>query len=130
CVIRRLTKEMRESNHLRLIGDEVCRPFDLDMSQLLRFRLLRTEDFEHRLFLIAHLSIIDGVSAYQILPFELASLYAAYCSGQSSPLPVLTVQFGDYAYWQRHWLQGEELLRRIEYWRRQLAGVVPLNWPT
>jgi hypothetical protein len=88
------------------------------------------DDFEYRLFLCAHLSIVDGVSVYQVFPSELAVLYNAYSSGRSSPLRNLAVQFGDYAYWQRQWLQGEELSRQVAYWSKQLAGELPvLNWP-
>jgi len=128
--LRHLSPARQEAGLQQVIGEVVCQPFDLEKGPLLRFRLVRTEDFAHRLFLIAHLSIVDGVSAYQILPFELAALYRAFSLHQNSPLPGLAVQFADYAYWQRHWLQGEELVGRVEYWRRQLAGVAPLAWPT
>jgi hypothetical protein len=127
--LRHFSPARQEAELQGVVGEVVRQRFDLERGPLLRFRLIRTGDFEHRLFLIAHLSIIDGVSAYQILPFELAALYRAYSSGQRSPLSRLVIQFSDYAYWQRQWLQGEELLRRAGYWRRQLAGVVPLSWP-
>ena len=88
------------------------------------------EDFEYRFFLCAHLSIVDGLSVYQVFPSELAALYSAYYSSRPSPLPELAVQFGDYAYWQRHQLQGEKLAPQIAYWRKQLAAPIPvLNWP-
>jgi hypothetical protein len=96
----------------------------------LRAKLFRTADEEHSLFLSAHLSIVDGLSVYQVFPSELAALYRAFSSGQPSPLSDLTVQFGDYARWQRQWLQGEETARQVAYWRRQLAGEIPLlQWP-
>jgi non-ribosomal peptide synthetase component F len=42
----------------------------------------------------------------------------------------LSVQYVDYAAWQRQWLQGEELERRLAYWRRQLADAPEkLNLP-
>jgi surfactin family lipopeptide synthetase A len=128
--LRELPGTAREAEIHRVVGEAVRQPFDLKKGPLLRARLFRTADFEHRLFLSAHLSIVDGVSAYQIFPSELAALYRAYSSGRPSPLPSLTVQFGDYAYWQRHWLQGDELAAQVAYWRTQLAGELPvLNWP-
>jgi hypothetical protein len=88
------------------------------------------EDFEYRLYLCAHLSIVDGVSVYQVFPAELSALYSAYGSSRPSPLPDLTVQFGDYAYWQRRQLQRENLAPQVAYWRKQLAAPLPvLNWP-
>jgi surfactin family lipopeptide synthetase A len=114
----------------RIFGGAVCEPFDLEQGPLVRAQLFRTADLEHLLFLSAHLSIVDGVSVYQVFPFELAALYRAYSSGQASPLPDLTVQFGDYAHWQREWLRGGEAARQIAYWRKQLAGPIPvLKWP-
>jgi len=38
-------------------------------------------------------------------------------------LPELPVQYADYAIWRRHWLEGEELERGLEYWKQQLAGI-------
>src|SRR5215472_13129656 len=114
----------------RAAGETVRQPFDLKHGPLLRATMFRTESQEHSLFLSAHLSIVDGVSVYQVFPFELAALYRAYSSGQPGPLPDLTVQFGDYAHWQREWLQGSEAARQVAYWRKQLARPIPaLNWP-
>jgi len=40
-------------------------------------------------------------------------------------------QYGDYATWQREWLQGEVLEEQLRYWRRQLGGELPvLELPT
>jgi surfactin family lipopeptide synthetase A len=129
--LRGLPGSRREVETRRVIGEEVRRPFDLEAGPLLRARLVRMDEFENYLFLIAHLSILDGVSAYQIFPHELAALYRAYSSGQPSPLRELDVQFGDYADWQRRWLRGEEQLKQVAYWRKQLAGDLPvLKWPT
>ena len=43
--------------------------------------------------------------------------------GQASPLAELGIQYGDYAVWQRQWLQGEVLERQIGYWKKQLEGM-------
>ena len=114
----------------RAAGETVRQPFDLRHGPLLRATMFRTESQEHSLYLAAHLSIVDGVSVYQVFPFELAALYRAYSTGQASPLPDLPVQFGDYAYWQREWLQEREADRQVAYWRKQLGGPIPvLKWP-
>jgi non-ribosomal peptide synthetase component F len=41
-------------------------------------------------------------------------------------LPELTVQYADYAAWQRKWFQGEVLEKQVSYWKKQLAGAPPL----
>ncbi|MCF7697693.1 non-ribosomal peptide synthetase, partial [Mycetohabitans sp. B2] len=62
---------------------------------------------------------------------ELNTLYRAACDGQTDPLPALTIQYPDYAAWQRQWLSGERLQAQSEYWRTQLADApVLLTLPT
>ena len=120
-------QEMEVQHH---IGEAVRQRFDLTNGPLLRARLVTLGPFEHRLYIIAHLSIVDGVSVYQVFPSELAALYSGYTSAHPSPLPSPAIQFGDYASWQRQWLQGEELDKQVAYWRKQLAGEIPtLRWP-
>ncbi|MBV9109472.1 MAG: amino acid adenylation domain-containing protein, partial [Gemmatimonadetes bacterium] len=41
-------------------------------------------------------------------------------------LPALPVQYGDYAAWQRAWLQGQVLDRQLAYWKERLSGAPPL----
>jgi len=114
----------------RIAGEALRQPFDLTEGPLWRARMFRTADLDHSLFLSAHLSIVDGVSVYQVFPFELAALYCAFSSGHANSLPGLTIQVGDYAHWQREWLQSGEAARQIAYWRKQLAEPIPvLNWP-
>jgi Condensation domain len=128
--LRGLPKAQADAEIQRVAGEAVRQPFDLKEGPLLRASLFRTADMEHSMFLSAHLSIVDGVSVYQVFPSELAALYRAYSSRQPSPLPDLTVQFGDYSHWQRRWLQGSEAARQVAYWRKQLAGPIPvLEWP-
>jgi hypothetical protein len=119
----------------REVGGMVRRPFDLTRGPLLRARLVHVADTEHRLYICAHLSIVDGVSVYQVFPSELCALYLAYLQGQPSPLADLDLQFVDYAYWQRQaWQEqgpGVEQANQIAFWAKRLAGPIPvLNWPT
>jgi hypothetical protein len=77
--------------------------------------------------LTAHQIVLDGVSAYQVFPSELATFYKSFSSGKSASLPELPVQYADFACWQREWLKGAARTQ-IEYWRKQLAGELPLPW--
>ena len=128
--LRRVPEAKRDAELLKLNSDEVRQVFDLKRGPLLRVTLVRLTDTDQRLFIFAHLSILDGVSAYQILPVELTALYKAFSVGKASPLSDLPIQYADYAYWQRQWLKDDELAKQLAYWREQLAGDLPvLRWP-
>lgn len=120
----------RETEMLRLAGEEARRPFDLARGPLLRATLLHLGDDEHVLLLTMHHIVGDGWST-SVLLRELTQLYGAFSKGQPSPLPELAVQYADYAQWQRDWLRGEALESQISYWRNQLGGTLPvLDLPT
>jgi condensation domain-containing protein len=129
--LRGVPRDKREAEAHQIIQELARQRFNLSEGPLLNARLIRLDEYEHRLYLIAHLSVVDGLSVYRVFPQELAALYSAYSSGQPSPLRNLPIQFGDYAHWQRQWLEGEELARQLDYWRTQLrGGIPPLKWPT
>jgi non-ribosomal peptide synthetase component F len=60
----------------------------------------------------------------------MSQIYSTFIQGQPSSLPEVSVQYVDYAAWQRQWLQGEELEKRLAYWRKQLGDAPErLNLP-
>jgi len=62
---------------------------------------------------------------------ELAVLYSAFVEGRPSPLSKLSIQYSDFAAWQRRQLQGDVLEKHLGYWKKQLAGAPPiLELPT
>ena len=122
--LRGLAETERETEAVRLVSEDVRRPFQLNNGPLLRPILVRMSDEDHRLFLVAHQIIVDGKSAYQIYPFELATHYKAFLVGRPSPLPELKIQCADFAWWQRESLKGEEA-RQVNYWRKQLVSTLP-----
>jgi hypothetical protein len=128
--LRGLPERERETEAILRVSEDVRRPFQLDKGPLLRPTLVRMSDEDYRLFLVAHQIVVDGRSAYQIYPSELAAHYKAFLAGQPSPLPELTIQCADFAWWQREYLNGEES-RQVNYWREQLGGNLPVRgWPT
>ncbi len=104
---------------------EVRSPFDLAAGPLLRLLLVRLAPEEHVLVLVMHHIIADGRSM-DVLFAELAACYGPMLGGQQPALPVLPVQYADYAAWQRRWLRGEALEAHLRYWTEQLAGAPPL----
>src|SRR5256885_12704342 len=66
----------------------------------------------------------------QVLLHELSQAYLAQQHGRTLSLPALSIQYADYALWQRQWLQGARLEAQLAYWRERLAGLEPLQLPT
>jgi hypothetical protein len=124
--LRDLPEADREAQAIALIGQDARRRFALESEPPLRPTLIRMGEEEHRLFLVAHLMLLDGVSAYQLFPSELATLYQAYAAGNCSPLPELPIQYGDFASWQREASQAG-LASQIAYWQEQLGGRPPIT---
>ncbi|MFN9525964.1 MAG: amino acid adenylation domain-containing protein, partial [Pseudomonadaceae bacterium] len=101
------------------------KPFDLQQSPPWRVALVTLKPGEQRLLLCLHHLLSDGWSV-QILLAEFAALYNAARAGVVAALPALTVQYADYAAWQREWLAGGEGARQLAYWREQLGDEQPL----
>lgn len=105
------------------------RPFDLEQPPLLRAALWRADDGAQRLQLVTHHIVSDGWSQ-SVLQRELGALYAAALRGGDAGLPVLPVQYADFARWQRERLQGGGYDALLGYWRDALAGLPQLALPT
>src|SRR5947209_13478007 len=114
---------------LEVIRDEGARPCDLEHGSLFRVRVLRLADDDHLALVVVHHAICDGWSL-RILDAELDSIFAALSRQKPCPLPGLSVQYADYALWQRQRLQGATLEGQLAYWRRKLAAAPPLQLPT
>jgi len=134
--LRNLPEAERPAAALRLATEDARQPFDLAKLPLVRAHLVRLADEEYRLFINCHHLIFDGVTGYQVFLPELVTLYQAFSnseasssgprSSKSSPLPDLPFQYGDYAVWQSQSQNSETIKRRVEYWRRQLGGTLPV----
>jgi amino acid adenylation domain-containing protein len=106
--------------------EEARRPFSLAVGPLFRTNLLRLSSQEHILLVTFHHAVCDGWSL-DIMVRELSLLYNSFSRGEPSPLPELTVQYADYAVWQRQWLRGEFLANQLKYWRDRLGGASPAS---
>lgn len=125
-----LDEPTREAESLRLTKEAALRSFDLASGPLIRTSLIKLTEEESVFLLMMHHIVSDGGS---ILIFfkELSALYQALSNGQASPLSELSIQFADYALWQRNWLRGERLERQLAYWKEKLGGELPmLELPT
>jgi len=123
--LRALPAEAREAEARRLAGREALRPFDLAAGPLLRVHAVRLEEAEWALLFTLHHVVGDGWSL-GVFVRELSETYAARLEGRPAVLPPLPVQYADYAAWQRAWLSGDGLDRRVAWWRERLAGAPPV----
>ncbi len=113
----------------RIASAEAERPFDLGTGPLFRALVLRSSPREHALLLTMHHIVSDGWSM-GLLFQELSALYRGFATGESAVLPDLSIQYVDYAEWQRRALEGAVLRRELDYWRERLRGLTRLDLPT
>jgi amino acid adenylation domain-containing protein len=101
-------------------------PFDLESGSVLRVNLLQVKTEEYVLLLAIHHIAADGWSI-GVLIDELSVYYRSFCTGTKADLPTLSIQYADFALWQRQWLTNEVLDRQLSYWKQQLTGVPLLH---
>jgi amino acid adenylation domain-containing protein len=115
----------RENEARRIIQEECSKSYDLAKDHILRCLLLKLSAQEHILFLNLHHIATDGWSN-GVLVRDLAAFYGAALEGKPLSVPELTIQYADYAVWQRNWLHGAVLEKQLEYWKRRLKDAPPI----
>ncbi|USX20865.1 amino acid adenylation domain-containing protein [Oxalobacteraceae bacterium OTU3REALA1] len=125
-----LDADARELALQQRIGASAGQRFDLAAAPPLGVTLLRCAEQAHVLLIAMHHIVADGWSLGVLLR-ELGALYGAYDIGRPSPLPELTIQYADYAAWERAGLTPALLAAQLDYWRGRLAGAPALStFPT
>src|SRR5579859_1796743 len=124
-----LSTEECEVEIRRMANQETTWRFDLAQGPLWRITWIRLDENSHALLGNLHHIVCDGWSQ-GIMSQEIGQLYEAYLRNQPLSLPQASIQYADYAVWQREWLSGENLEDQLAYWRTQLAGVPVLDLPT
>src|SRR5579863_4587964 len=118
----------RERRAKEICQEEAGRAFDLERGPLMRGKVIELGEREHVLMLNMHHIITDGWSI-NVLIKELSLTLEAFGQGKRAELERLPIQYVDYSVWQRKWLQGETLDRQLDYWKKQLADIQPLELP-
>jgi amino acid adenylation domain-containing protein len=120
----------REAHALLLIQSAARLPFNLATGPLFRVHLWRLEEHEHIVLVVMHHIVSDGWSI-GVLIQEVTELYEHFSGGAPSCLQELSIQYADFAHWQRQWLQLEVLETQLSYWKRQLdSAPAILELPT
>jgi non-ribosomal peptide synthetase component F/thioesterase domain-containing protein len=127
--LRHFPKPERDAEVDRLSFNEARWRFDLAVGPLFRVTLLRVEDNEHVMLVTPHHSVIDYLSI-GLISNELGALCEAYSRNVEPVLPELTIQYGDYAVWQREQSESPAVQKELAYWKEQLKDLPLLDVPT
>ncbi|MFN6470894.1 MAG: amino acid adenylation domain-containing protein [Nostoc sp. SerVER01] len=125
-----LEPEKQEEAVKKLIREAIISPFNLRTLPLLRVHLYQLNEDVHVFVLVIHHIISDGWSLGLMIK-ELSLSYAAFCQGDASPLSALSLQYGEFAHWQRTTFEQTQLPAQLAYWKAKLGGKIEtLELPT
>jgi amino acid adenylation domain-containing protein len=119
-----LQGDKAEHTGTSLINDSPIAPFNLEHGPLIRGGLFKVTEGQHMLALAAHHIICDGWSLI-VLFREIRKLYEDFSAGESSTIPELAFQYGDFSEWQ-HLTERPSFESNLAYWRMQLTGAAPV----
>ncbi|WP_411749983.1 non-ribosomal peptide synthetase [Serratia marcescens] len=114
------------------LRQDIDRPFALERELPIRASVYQVAQPDggrvtYSLILVHHLAF-DGWSQPVLLQ-ELDALYQAQRQGREAELAALPLQYGDYAVWQRRWLDSALADEAKAYWRQALDGWQALEMP-
>ncbi|MCY1071409.1 amino acid adenylation domain-containing protein [Nannocystis sp. RBIL2] len=123
--LQHLAPAEREAEVRAQLDAEAQRLFDLERGPLFRAGLLKLGPDEQVLWLHFHHLTMDGWST-ELAFRELAALYACASQGLPDDLPPLSVQYADFAAWQRERATDEATAPLLDFWKQALRGAPPL----
>ena len=114
--------EQQASVLATLVNNENRTPFNLSHSPLLRVHVVSLTQTLHKVLYTVHHIVSDGWSI-SLFTDELKKIYRAIATGKQPQLPDLSVQYTDFAVWQREFITNENLKSQLDYWLEQLNGI-------
>ncbi|SHJ91509.1 amino acid adenylation domain-containing protein, partial [Clostridium cavendishii DSM 21758] len=103
-------------------NEESYKPFDLENGPLVRFLLIKIAPEERLFITVIHHIIFDGWSM-GIFYKNLSDKYNNLCNGKYSSNKVKTIQYADYAKWQRKELFKNKMEKQFNYWENKLENI-------
>ncbi|MGW2384302.1 non-ribosomal peptide synthetase [Streptomyces sp. NPDC001658] len=103
------------------VREAAGRPFDLAAESPLRTFLLRWSPTVHVLVVIGHHIALDGWSLTNVME-EIALFYDREVGATDQEPREVTVQYPEFAAWQREHLDEERIRQEVEFWRGYLDG--------
>jgi amino acid adenylation domain-containing protein len=122
--------DLRETaDRQRLVNELIDRDnienFDFTEGPLWRCHLLHLETDKYILVMVHHHIISDGWSM-DIFRKEWCAFYNAFATGKELQLPLLRIQYKDYAAWHTHQLESADVIPHKDYWIKQFEGEIPV----
>ena len=123
-IIKIVETEVRDNKELEEeIREEINHVYDLKEEYPIRVKVYSLAGgIEYYISIVIHHIAFDGWSIGIFLE-ELREYYK-YNKGEKKELELgeLSIQYKDFAIWQREYLKGERIEKEIEYWKRKLEG--------
>jgi amino acid adenylation domain-containing protein len=113
-----LPADRRQEEARRLVAAAAGQPFDLARGPVLRVLMVALGQDGPLLLATLHHIAADGWSMGVLV----REMQAAWAARPAALPPPLSVQYADFAVWQRQWLAGAPLARQLGWWREQLRG--------
>lgn len=127
--LKQYSEAEREAEIQKIIDDYSRQAFNLEKLPLLRSIIISLSEQEHLMLVVMHHIISDGWS-WDIFCRELATFYQALANNQTTTLPELPIQYGDFALWHHQFIQ-DKITPQLNYWKQQLKNIPPiLELPT
>jgi len=121
---------MDEKKVYERMEKEATAPYDFLNGPLVKAMLFSLEPEKHVLVWMTHHLIYDGWSA-DVFDEELPAIYRSIALEEPLALPELSIQYPDFAVWQRQWMTGAEYDNQLSYWTKKLTPVpATLDLPT
>ncbi|WP_108867379.1 non-ribosomal peptide synthetase [Aquimarina aquimarini] len=103
-------------------------PFDLSVDYSIKVHFIKVADTDFKLLILIHHIAFDGQSL-PILLQELSQIYQTYMQGASVSLPEPSIQYSDYALWERDVFKKSGTTEKLRFWKEYLQEVAPLHLP-
>ncbi|MTH95003.1 condensation domain-containing protein, partial [Roseibium sp. RKSG952] len=114
----------------KIIESFFDRKFNLEEGIVIRALLVTFSSSKNIFLFSGHHIVLDGWSI-GILVNELCEKYNEFLNNKTSTTVPLSIQYGDYAIWQREIISNESLESGKHWWRSQLIGAPSIiNVPT
>ncbi|MFB9037024.1 non-ribosomal peptide synthetase [Xanthomonas arboricola] len=117
-----LGQQEREEALAALVREDAHAPFELERDLMVRMLVVRLGPQSHALVFSFHHIACDGWSLAVFID-ELKRFLAQEATCAQEPAQRQSLQYMDYASWQRRLLQGPAHARAMEHWTTTLSGI-------